>query len=679
MTSTLWTTDLLKRKKTSFVLWRPGDPTFTPALFIGNFQTASAELFDNFREIPLRQSAQFPDLWDLPASEAGLTDGDVYFYWFKVRDTDPYANTHQILYRTDPTAMVVDRRLKPPSPNDPGGTVSPNPDPAAVVLWQDGALSPIDPGGQPVDWIGDAPLSARPANDQLVIYELPTRWAEAGTDGGNLVGIGTFQDVLAQLIPAQAAPNFPTVDALNTRAHLLELGVNALELLPPADSDDKFAWGYGTANFFAADFFYGFPPGQPAPTASADLVSLIKTCHQQGLRFFVDAVMAFSSNDAYHTINYLDFHVQSGVGDPEQAGRDGFGGDLFKYDYFPTGYDPVTGQSGPLSPARRYLLTYLDHWMQFYRIDGLRLDSINNINNYDFVQEFKDFARTSWQGRGGTPERFLVVGEELSEPPALLTQNRLDGLWHENFKRILRRVVLGQNADVIGEPSFEWSVRKLIDCRLLGYADGTQAINYVTSHDIGGFGNERLFSFLGNNGVPDTEPRFKLAFACLLTAVGIPMILAGEEFADPQDLDINQGSRNKQIDPVNYARMEDDWRRRIFDYVARLVQLRTTSPALAVNDTQFLHVDFDDGKRVLVWQRGTGDSLVLVVANFSDFATPNAITDPSAEYVVPGWPAPPAGQAWVKVTQGLPGEDLPNSAPGREPLLPWSAKVYAAQ
>jgi hypothetical protein len=35
----------------------------------------------------------------------------------------------------------------------------------------------------------------------------------------------------------------------------------------------------------------------------------------------------------------------------------------------------------------------------------------------------------------GADERFLVVGEELDEPKALLAQQRLDGLWHESFKR----------------------------------------------------------------------------------------------------------------------------------------------------------------------------------------------------------------------------------------------------
>ena len=50
----------------------------------------------------------------------------------------------------------------------------------------------------------------------------------------------------------------------------------------------------------------------------------------------------------------------------------------------------------------------------------------------------------------------------LAVPLALVTQNRLDGLWNEEFKRMLRSAILGQNSEK--EPSFEWTVRKLIDC-----------------------------------------------------------------------------------------------------------------------------------------------------------------------------------------------------------------------
>ncbi len=169
----------------------------------------------------------------------------------------------------------------------------------------------------------------------------------------------------------------------------------------------------------------------------------------------------------------------------------------------------------------------------------------------------------------------------------------------------------------------------------------------------------------------------KLAFVCLLTAVGIPMILAGEEFADEHDLFDSHGNVSqqggKQVDPVNYSRLRDEWRRRVKEYVARLIKLRTTSSALAHDDTEFIHVDFNDNKRVLVWRRGKPgtDDVVVVVANFSDFAS-----EPNGEYRVPNWPETPAGKRWREITWP---HDVPQEWVGREPIYQWEAKVYTLQ
>src|SRR6185436_20473899 len=100
-----------------------------------------------------------------------------------------------------------------------------------------------------------------------------------------------------------------------------------------------------------------------------------------------------------------------------------------------------------------------------------------------------------------------------------------------------------------------------------------------------------------------------------------------EEFADQHDLAAVHPF--KQVDAVNFSRKDEEWRHRIFEYVSRLVTLRTSYDALAVDDTDFLHVDLNDGKQVLVWRRGQPNSTrqVVVVANFSDWASP---TNPGA-------------------------------------------------
>ncbi|KAK4098768.1 glycoside hydrolase family 13 protein [Parathielavia hyrcaniae] len=200
------------------------------------------------------------------------------------------------------------------------------------------------------------------------------------------------------------------------------------------------------------------------------------------------------------------------------------------------------------------------------------------------------------------------------------------------------------------------------------FSDGAQAVNYITSHDIEGYRKERLYNFLVSNGIWDVEKRAKLAFALLLTSVGIPMIFAGEEFADQMDRSVDMGK--KQSDPVNYSRKNDGgWRQALFGYVATLVKFRTKCPALGEDDTDFFHVDGSPGGKIMAWRRGrVGDGRlpVVVVANFDDENTPGK------DYFVPNWPdRDQAG--WREVSQG---RHVPADWVGREPLMAWEAKIY---
>lgn len=668
--------DLLNRKRTHFVLWRTRNVQPAPQLRIGTFQAGNPPSLVGEQIFDLKQSTTFADLWEIKATDCNLADDRIYHYWFRVRDGHPQADRNQVIDCTDPTAEIVDWRLRATVPGPP--YTEDDRMPAGVVRFASGLLIACDPGGEDVNFTLEA-FSSLPPNNRMVLYEMPTRWSRKGVESSVEVGVGTFRDVLALLDKSEGGANFAGLSALQPgRAYLHDLGINGLELLPIADSFADRSWGYATSNYFAPDFDLGHPDGNSSSTAASDLARLVDSCHTNNTRFFDDMVMAFCTRGSIQYDNFLDFFVQPGTNDPEEDGRNGFGGDLFKYNFFTNTYDPISGQRASAVPARQLMKAQLARWILDFKIDGIRMDSVNNIMNYDFVQEFKDYARDLWRNRwqaeqnslSGAEERFLVVGEELSEPLTLLQQNRLDAMWHEQFKRILRNVILGKNDD--SEPSFEWSVRKLIDCRLLGYEDGAQAVNYITSHDVQGFGNERLFNYLQNNGIVFKEKLIKLAFTCLLTAVGIPMILAGEEFADQHDLPITEPG--KEVDPVNFERVDEPWRNDIFQYVSRLVQFRTISDALSVNDTEFLHVDFNEGKRILVWQRGNpaNGNVVVVLANFSDFETSDPF-DSGSEYVVPNWPAVPAGKRWREVSQA---RDVPTNWAGREPVFPWEAKVY---
>jgi 1,4-alpha-glucan branching enzyme len=167
----------------------------------------------------------------------------------------------------------------------------------------------------------------------------------------------------------------------------------------------------------------------------------------------------------------------------------------------------------------------------------------------------------------------------------------------------------------------------------------------------------------------ETERRAKLAFVCLLTSMGVPMIFAGEEFGEER---YSSWESHRVSDYIDWERLSDlkhDWRRRLFEYVSTLVRLRTTCPALHVNDTEFIYFDRSRDSRIVAWMRGQGTKTpVVVVANFSDEDTPGP------QYVVPNWP-PSVRHGCRDVTQG---RDVPDKWVGREPLLRWEAKFYTS-
>jgi 1,4-alpha-glucan branching enzyme len=597
---------------------------------------------------------------------------------------------------TDPMAYTTNWRLRGPQP--PGGAHGDDDRyPAAVIKYDGGHLVPCDVGGETGE-LPDAPSpTTLPPNHRLVLYELPTAWTRIDSAGERERGVGTFRDVAALVDPAAEGANFSDLDVTRPgSSYLTELGVNGIELLPPADSLYDREWGYGTTNFFAPDFDLGKPDDQSWATPNRDLRTLIAACHARGIRFFVDVVMAFARAHAYLAAATDDFFILDPRATPDDPDahnsrgksdadfRNGYGSTLFRYASFCDAYDPVTGRTMRVSPAAQLMKAALLRWMHDFHIDGIRIDSVENVANWQFISEYTALARGTWRTRvvaaGGSEqaakERFLVVGEELSTPLALLQEGRLDALWNDRFRECVRAALLGERVD--DGTSFEWTARQAIDCRNLGYTRGVQAVNYLTSHDVEGRRKERLHDFFRWSGVADIERRTRLAFVCLLTAVGVPMILAGEEFSDRHDRFDANGHVNqeggKQVDPVNFSRFADAWRRRLRDYVARLVRFRTTSDALAVDDTAFIHTDFTEGRRVMAWRRGRPDSadVVVVVANFSDFATTDP-GNPAAEYRVNGWPDTPSGRRWREITQD---RDVPTEWAGREPLFPWEAKVY---
>jgi len=489
-------------------------------------------------------------------------------------------------------------------------------------------------------WDDEFPQGAiLPNNNQMVIYEMPVKWM-ADAEQIRQVDIGTFEKVV-----------FEHLDDLRN------LGINAIELLPAQDSADTLNWGYGTRFFCAPDWDMG---------TALNMKFFIKRCHQYGIRVILDVVMNHSRQCPLETLADNWYYLKPGSTDEDSNGvhREDYGGRLFRYG------TPIDGQYR----ARDFHYRMAEFWIREYHIDGFRIDEFKGINNWDFLQSFHDHA---WDVHNqlfpGLP--FIVIAEDSWRRPEI-TQNHIyndrilvDSMWNFDFRDEIRRLLNNDMQTAWGEPSRSDRITNLIsgqrvwndmdrNYRSSGFSDLGKAVNYITSHDVEAFNEQRLMNFhlteilryqgiLPNAGETDvdlvkrlvdniaTQPtniqaahaqsleRIGSTFALMLTSVGIPMFLAGEEFADIHDLD-HSDWRLKQSDPVDWERRDYLGHKTLLDRVGALIALRNRHTALQRNEVEFFYfhptIDQNDGTRVFAFCRTGGQPLgstgqVVVVAN----------------------------------------------------------------
>jgi malto-oligosyltrehalose trehalohydrolase len=231
------------------------------------------------------------------------------------------------LYRLHTAAGVVERpdpasRCQPYGVHGPSRVVDPHFD------WQDQG------------WRG-IPLS------QWILYELH-------------VGTFTPEGTFAALIP-----RLP---------HLVELGVNVLELMSVAQFPGERNWGYDGVYPYAVQTSYG---------GAAGLKALVNACHQQGLAVVLDVVYNHLGPEG----NYLrDF------------------GPYFTDKYRTPWGEALNFDDRSSDGVREFFLQNAEYWLEEFHLDGLRLDAVHAIYDFSahpFLQELAERvdaleARTGW-------------------------------------------------------------------------------------------------------------------------------------------------------------------------------------------------------------------------------------------------------------------------------------------
>ncbi len=535
------------------------------------------------------------------------------------------------------------------------------------------------------DWSTEPDLMTMPGNNQLVIYELPMRWVDSsGFDKGEgyarQVGLGTFDKALYEQLDAWK-----------------DTGINAIELTPVQDSSDTLNWGYGTRFFFAPDYDMGEP---------YDLKMFILECHKKGIRIILDVVMNHSRNCPLEYLAYDHYYLRN-PDDPqgyflpgdkaERESRPDWGGKIFRYGR------PVDG----VYRSREFHYLMARYWIGEYHVDGFRLDEFKGIDNWDFIRDFT--ANAYAENEKQFPGRpFIVIAEDSWRRAQITYPNSgariVDAIWDFDFQSGLRQLVTNSLTTELGKPA---GGRKELVAALItgnrvwsegdknwrgtGFDDLAKRIIYPTSHDVEANIEQRLWGYLlpfataatgdiSVTGFERNQTALEMqvsAFALTCTAVGIPMFLAGEEFAEAHDV-AHSDWQLKMSDVVDWYRRDLPGHKQVFDRVKELVQLRCSTPSLQQNGIRFFalnngfHPTFNDntGERVFCYCRTGGADTghagqVIVVANCSSHPVLNWTFSP--------WP-------WQQLNReaGGKGQALPlvNGGAVTMSLDPFQVRVF---
>jgi 1,4-alpha-glucan branching enzyme len=433
------------------------------------------------------------------------------------------------------------------------------------------------------DW-GDAEFRQPPWND-LVVYEL-----HVGTFGEGLHGQpGTLDGVRRRL------------------RYLRELGVGAIQLMPPFEFAGDRSWGYNTAYPFAVESTYGSPD---------DLKALVRDAHAAGIAVFLDVV--------YNHLGPTDLDIWQFDG----WAQNGKGGIYFYEDERSTTPWGDTRPDYGRSEVRAFLRDSAIQWLEEFRIDGLRWDATAWISSiYGGGSGAPDRIEDGWRFMADVNEEIaqrypgrLTIAEDLRSDLWVIRPKGEGGAgfgaqWDGAFVHFVRTALVttdDDDRDIV-------SVSGVIDAGDEA-ADSFARVIYTESHDEDANGSARVPEEIWP-GYADSwasKKRSTLGSAIVLTSPGIPMLFQGQElvegswFSDEDGLDWTLRHRHAGL-----LRLHRD-----------LIALRrnTTDVSRGLRGEHVTVHHVNATAKVLGWHRwlegGPRDD-VIVLANFSTDAFPD--------------------------------------------------------
>jgi len=396
----------------------------------------------------------------------------------------------------------------------------------------------------------DTPL---PQNHELVIYEMHIGDFSGGED--DPYPRGKFEHVVEKL------------------DYLCELGINAVQLMPMMEYPGDYSWGYNVRYFFALESSYG---------ETEELKHLIDQCHSRGIRVIVDGI--FNHSESKSPLTQIDHDYWYHHEPPHEFSW----GPEFNYEHYDENLD--------IKPAWKFIGDVVRFWIEEYHIDGIRYDAAKQIENYDFMHWITDQAHKK---AGDKP--FYNVAEHIPETPSITNMDGpMDGCWHDSFAYCLKDHIFGETFDLD-------RLKDALDGKRKGFMGTVNIVNYLTSHD-----QERLMVELADHEIFDQVAfkRIKFGVALLMTAVGIPLILMGEEFGEYKPL-------KPESSKLDWTLLKNEGSQGLLDYYKGLIRLRKENHALYTDNIDFFYEDPE--AKVLGYIRWNDEgSRLIIIANFSD-------------------------------------------------------------
>ena len=379
--------------------------------------------------------------------------------------------------------------------------------------------------------------------------------------------------------------------------YLVELGITVLELLPVQQFDPQEGnyWGYMTMNFFAPHHAYA------AHEPFSEFREMVAAMHAAGIEVWLDVVYNHTcegdrsgptyhlrgiDNESYYLVaedgSYID---DSGCGNTTQ------GADL---------------------ATRALVLRSLRHWAA-QGVDGFRFD-LASILARDAVGHIDPSTPPPLISEIGAlaAQLDVKVVAEAWDMGAYLLGRSFPGImwrqWNGRFRDDVRGFVKGDDGLV---PALMTRVYGSADLFPDGPGDvyrPYQSINFITAHD--GFCLNDLVSYNdrhneanghhgtdgssdnrswnsgweGDDGVPDEVralrvQQMKNFFALMMLSNGVPMIVAGDEFANTQHGNNNPYNQDNETTWLDWDRL--DTNRELFEFVKGMIALRRSRRSIA--------------------------------------------------------------------------------------------------